>query len=109
MRGVDTVDCSHLTHRSHTATLGAAAVGTLGRIAPSYPRRHILRRTRVVALATASVIGVALALPMTISNAGAAPGSGSARAALKDTGATPSDNLTPRWKQKYDHRTQKAL
>ncbi len=68
-----------------------------------------MRRTRIAALATASLIGVALALPMTTSNAGAAPGSPCGRAAAKDARSTPSDNLTPRWKQKYDDRTKRAV
>ncbi len=65
-----------------------------------------MRRTRAVALATASLIGIALALPMTTSNAGATPGP--SRAAVKDGRSTPSDDLTPPWRTKYDHRTTKA-
>ena len=63
----------------------------------------------MVALATASLIGVALALPLTTSNAGAAPHSPAHGAAAKDGRATPSDDLTPRWRKTYDRRTTKAL
>ena len=67
-----------------------------------------MRRSKV-ALATASLIGTALALPLTAPHAGAEPGSARGHVVTKDGRHTPSDNLTPGWKKKYDNRTKKAL
>jgi immune inhibitor A len=68
-----------------------------------------LRRSSLVALATTTILGVALALPSTTSTAGAEPGSAPGRAAAEDRTGTPSDDLTPAWKQKYEDRTRAAL
>jgi immune inhibitor A len=67
-----------------------------------------VRSNRVVALATGSVLGVALALPMTMPDAGAHTGT-AAHVAAKDARRTPSDNLVPTWKKKYDQRTTAAI
>jgi immune inhibitor A len=66
-------------------------------------------RSKVVALATGSLIGAALALPLTMPNAGAEPASGAAHVSAKDARRTPSDNITPGWRKKYEHRTRAAL
>jgi immune inhibitor A len=68
-----------------------------------------VRRIRVVALATASLMGAALAVSMTTSQAGAEPRSGLGRSAAKDARHTPSDNLTPAWRKKYEDRRKAAL
>ena len=69
-----------------------------------------MRRTRLVALATASLISAAGTLPLTSIQAGAAPASApdtSAPAAASQS--NPSDSLTPTWRAKYETRTQAAL
>ncbi|WP_041546783.1 MULTISPECIES: immune inhibitor A domain-containing protein [unclassified Nocardioides] len=67
-----------------------------------------MRRTRVAATATASLIAAATALSLTTTpQAGATPPAAD-RATKADRG-TPSDVLTPGWKTKYHERTQAAL
>jgi immune inhibitor A len=67
-----------------------------------------VRSNRVVAVAAGSLIGIALAIPLTMPDAGAQPGSVAGHVAAKD-GKTPSDNIVPGWKKKLDHRNQVAL
>ena len=66
-----------------------------------------MRRTRVAATATATLIAAATALSLTTPQAGATP----AGAAPSGThrSATPSDNITPGWKTHYDQLRQRAL
>ena len=69
-----------------------------------------MRRTKLVALATASLIGAAITLPLTSIEAGAQPGSAPhtvASGAAKDT--NPSDSFTPKWQEKYQERNAAAL
>ena len=68
-----------------------------------------MRRTKLVALATASLIGAAITLPLTSISAGAQPGSSPqvASSAAKDTNV--SDSLTPQWKREYDKRNEAAI
>jgi immune inhibitor A len=64
-----------------------------------------VRRTKVAALATAALMGAALALPLSTSQATAKPDRPQAGAGPKDR----SDNVVPSWRTKYDERTRKAL
>ena len=67
-----------------------------------------MRRTRVAAAATATLIAAALALPLTTAQAGAAPST--APSARTGTSGNPSDDVTPpAWRQKYDQIRQDAL
>lgn len=66
-----------------------------------------MRRTRVAATATATLIAAATALSLTTPQAGATPAG--ATPSGKHQSATPSDNITPAWKTKYDQLRQKAL
>ncbi len=69
-----------------------------------------MRRTRLVALATASLISAAGTLSLTSTQAGAQPGSGSVTTGATAAGqANPSDSLTPKWRAKFENRNQKAL
>jgi immune inhibitor A len=65
-----------------------------------------LRRTRVAAAATATLIAAATALSLTTPQAGAEP---AGTPSAKKQSATPSDNITPGWKTKYDQLHQRAL
>ena len=65
-----------------------------------------MRRTKLVAAATASVLGSAIALTAMSPPVSAAPSSsGSARAGT----VSQSDNLSRPWQKKYEERQQKAL
>jgi immune inhibitor A len=66
-----------------------------------------LRRTRVAAAATASLLAAATALSLTTPQAGAV--AASANPSAKGGTATPSDNITPAWKTRYDDIHQAAL
>jgi len=66
-----------------------------------------LRRTRVAATATASLIAAATALSLTTPQAGAA--SGPSATPSRDGTTSTSDNLTPPWRQKYDAIRDAAL
>ena len=66
-----------------------------------------MRRTRVAATATATLIAAATALSLTTPQAGAQPAGEPPTARGKS--ATPSDDITPGWKHKYDKVRQKAL
>ncbi|WP_395691013.1 immune inhibitor A domain-containing protein [Nocardioides sp.] len=66
-----------------------------------------MRRTRVAAAATASLIATATALSLSTPQAGATPSG--APPSGKHVSDTPSDNITPGWKTKYDRLHQKAL
>ena len=66
-----------------------------------------MRRTKLVALATASLISAAVTLPL--SSAGAAPGTGAGSAPSTSGPATHSDSLTPKWRSKFEERNQKAV
>src|SRR6476661_7443853 len=76
---------------------------------PAAHREECMRRTKLVALATASLIGAAITLPLTSIEAGAQPGSSPqvASSAAKDTNV--SDSFTPAWQQKYQKRNEAAL
>lgn len=69
-----------------------------------------MRRTRLVALATASLVSAAVTLPLTSIEAGAqvasAPHTDHGQAADH---APVSDSLTPTWRAKFEERNQKAL
>ena len=67
-----------------------------------------MRRTRVAATATATLIAAATALSLTTPQAGAQP-AGARPSAQKQQSATPSDNITPGWKTRYDQIRQRAL
>ncbi|WP_395659525.1 immune inhibitor A domain-containing protein [Nocardioides sp.] len=66
-----------------------------------------MRRTRVAAAATASLIATATALSLSTTPAGAEPPG--APASGKQQSATPSDDITPGWRTQYDQIRQQAL
>ncbi|GAA1165578.1 immune inhibitor A domain-containing protein [Nocardioides aquiterrae] len=66
-----------------------------------------MRRTRVAASATATLLAAATALSLTTPQAGAEP-AGSAPSG-EHRSDTPSDNITPGWKTHYDQLRQQAL
>ena len=69
-----------------------------------------MRRTRLVALATASLISAAGTLPLTSTQAGAEPGSVSGTPASTAGAQTnPSDSLTPKWRANFEARNKAAL
>ena len=68
-----------------------------------------MRRTRLVALATASLISAAVTLPLSSTQAGAVTGSAAGAAPSSSGNAAPSDSLTPKWRAKFEERNQKAL
>src|SRR6476620_3352671 len=76
---------------------------------PAAHREECMRRNKLVALATASLIGAAITLPLTSIEAGAQPGSAPRveSSAARDTNV--SDSLTPKWKRAYDERNQAAI
>ena len=66
-----------------------------------------MQRTRLAAVAAASLVSTALALPLTTAQVGAAP---PARPQVgPDAPANVSDNLTPRWRAKEEALRQTAL
>src|SRR6478672_4636099 len=68
-----------------------------------------MRRTKLVALATASLISAAVTLPLSSTQAGAVTGSAAGAAPSSSGNAAPSDSLTPKWRAKFEERNQKAL
>jgi immune inhibitor A len=69
-----------------------------------------MRKSRVVAAATVSVLGAALAVPLSVPQAGAAPGAPAAPAAAPDADrGGGSDNLLRPWERKYEAVRQAAL
>src|SRR6478672_8188383 len=68
-----------------------------------------MRRTKLVALATASLISAAVTLPLSSTQAGAVTGSAAGAAPSSSGNAAPSDSLTPTWRAKFEERNQKAL
>src|SRR6187551_3478431 len=67
-----------------------------------------MRRTRLVALATASLIGTAGTLSLTSLGAVAQPGLDPQLASAHGD-RNVSDSLSPKWKQKYDARNAAAI
>jgi immune inhibitor A len=67
-----------------------------------------MRRTRLVALATASLIGTAGTLSLTSIGAGAQPGL-DPQTASSHGDRNVSDSFTPKWQQKYQDRNAAAL
>ena len=66
-----------------------------------------MRRTKLAAVAAASLVSTALTLPLTTAQVGAAP---AARPQVgQDAQTSVSDNLTRKWQQKYQDRQQAAL
>ncbi len=71
-----------------------------------------MRRNRVAATAVATLMGTALALPLTTTGALAnpsSPSSPSGAVAGKDAPSPGSDSLTPAWREKFEARTKAAL
>ena len=68
-----------------------------------------MRRTKLVALATASLISAAVTLPLSSTQAGAVTGTAAGAAPSSSGNAAPSDSLTPKWRAKFEERNQKAL
>src|SRR6476469_6492364 len=68
-----------------------------------------MRRTKLVALATASLISAAVTLPLSSTQAGAVTGTAASAAPSSSGNAAPSDSLTPKWRAKFEERNQKAL
>src|SRR6476659_10889410 len=68
-----------------------------------------MRRTRLVALATASLISAAVTLPLSSTQAGAVTGAAASAAPSSSGNAAPSDSLTPKWRAKFEERNQKAI
>ncbi len=68
-----------------------------------------MKRNRVVALATASLVGAAV-LPLTAGSVGAAPATAPAPEVVQSDSTARSDDLpAPAWKQKYDAIRQAAI
>jgi len=69
-----------------------------------------MRRTRLVALATASLLSAAGTLSLATGQAGAAPADNTfADPGAPALGKVVSDVLTPKWREKYEARNQAAL
>ncbi|HET6562461.1 MAG TPA: immune inhibitor A domain-containing protein [Marmoricola sp.] len=67
-----------------------------------------MQTRRVAAIAAAALTGVALALPGTTAQVGAAPAPAPAERSA-DSPRSFSDNLTPSWRLKYERRNQEAV
>ncbi len=65
-----------------------------------------MRTTRIAAIAIAPLLAAALTLPLTTSQATAAPPQG---APSEDSATSTSDSLTTKWREKYDARRDTAL
>ena len=67
-----------------------------------------MRRTRLVALATASLMSAAGTLSLTATQAGAQPGVDPQTSAAHGKG-NPSDSLSTKWQRKYQKRNEAAI
>ena len=67
-----------------------------------------MRRKKLVAVATATLIGAAVALPLTAAEVGAAPAAAPSTSD-RDQATSGSDNLTMPWQEKYDAVRKAAL